>query len=144
MDYKQTILQTLVNKTINQSDPVGSCATLANQTEVLYTAFNIPSTTTAVTDWDNHCELQVVKYMSVYNKPIDLYITLSPCNRCGEKLLERYADTGFINAIYTTNIELIKRKDMSALDIQYLNVNTEAYIKRLQDEVMWQFLQVAS
>jgi len=33
---------------------------------------------------------------------------------------------------------------MSALDIQYLNVNTEAYIKRLEDEVMWQFLQVAS
>jgi len=144
MNYKQSILQHLINKTIHQTDPVGSCATFANEEKVVFTAFNIPSTTTAVTDWDNHCELQVVEYMSVYNKPIDLYITLSPCNRCGEKLLERYADTGFINAIYTTNIELIKRKDMSALDIQYLNVNTEAYIKRLEDEVMWQFLQVAS
>ena len=82
--------------------------------------------------------------MSTYDKPIDLYITLAPCNRCGAKLLERYVDTGFINNIYTTNIELIKRKDVSALNIQYLDVNTDAYITRLQDEVMWQFLQVAN
>jgi|TARA_B100001094_G_scaffold325679_1_gene380442 pyrimidine deaminase RibD-like protein len=144
MNPRLSVLQSLVNKTIHQTDPVGSCATFANEQEVIYTAFNIPSTTSAVTDWDSHCELQVVDHMSKYDKPIDLYITLSPCNRCGTKLLERYADTGFINSIYTTNIELIKRKDISALNIQYLDVNTDAYIKRLQEEVMWQFIQVAS
>ena len=144
MEHKHSVLQSLVNKTIHQTDPVGSCATFANEKEVIYTAFNIPSTTSAVTDWDNHCELQFVDFMSIYDKPIDLYITLAPCNRCGTKLLEHYADTISINNIYTTNIELIKRKDVSALNIQYLDINTDAYIKRLQDEVMWQFLQVAN
>ena len=82
MNPRLSILQSLVNKTIHQTDPVGSCATFANEQEVIYTAFNIPSTTSAVTDWDSHCELQVVDHMSKYDKPIDLYITLSPCNFC--------------------------------------------------------------
>jgi len=142
MNYNQSILQHLINKTIHQTDPVGSCATFANEEKVLFTAFNIPHET-LITDWDNHCELQVVEHMVKYNRPFDLYITMEPCDKCRKKL-NYYAGKGVINKIYTTKIYSKRVTDTLLIKIEQLDINIDKYMERLSGEIMFHFLAVAN
>lgn len=142
MNYKQSILQKLTYQAIHHQDPVGSCATFANEEQVVFTAFNKPCET-AITDWDNHCELQVVENMKKYNRPFDLYVTMEPCAKCRKKL-NYYAGRGVINTIYTTKIYNKRGNTTLLIDIEQLDVDIDKYLERLGGEVMIHFLRVAN